>query len=232
MISDKIIAFKKSLPTKMNLTDAVEVMNPYGEGSAGLKATTAFYKKYFNDNNTRQIIFNNSPSRLGAGHTGIELTDTKNLEAYCSITFDGSSTYEISSVFFYHMIEEYGDVAKFYDHFYVGAISPICLTQMSAHHNVVNAVYYETPQLEKELTPYIEQWIPAQLEFNIDTEVAYILGASKNLDFITKLNDKHHWFKKLVSLEHPRYIQEYKQKELQTYIDKYLAVFKENAIKK
>ncbi|HCN12264.1 MAG TPA: DUF4918 domain-containing protein, partial [Chryseobacterium sp.] len=37
-----------------------------------------------------------------------------------------------------------------------------------------------------------------------------------------KINDKENFFEKMTVLEHPRYIQQYKSKEKQLYIDKYI----------
>ena len=61
------------------------------------------------------------------------------------------------------------------------------------------------------------------INLGLDTSEVYILG-KKNADFIQKLNREAKLFERLVVLEHPRYIQQYKSKEKQFYIDKYLRV--------
>ena len=55
----------------------------------------------------------------------------------------------------------------------------------------------------------------------LDTSEVFILG-KKNAEFIKKINDKENFFEKMTVLEHPRYIQQYKSKEKQLYIDKYI----------
>ena len=50
-------------------------------------------------------------------------------------------------------------------------------------------------------------------------------GGRDGKDFIKKLNDKAKLFDRLVPLEHPRFIQQYKSKEKQLYIDKYILAF-------
>ena len=45
---------------------------------------------------------------------------------------------------------------------------------------------------------------------------------NKNATFINKLNKKAKLFDKITVLEHPRFIQQYKSKEKQHYIDKYI----------
>jgi hypothetical protein len=48
-----------------------------------------------------------------------------------------------------------------------------------------------------------------------------VLG-KKNATFIKKINSEAHLFDKMTVLEHPRFIQQYKSKEMQLYIDKYI----------
>ena len=62
------------------------------------------------------------------------------------------------------------------------------------------------------------------ISLGLDTDEVFILG-KKNADFIKKLNKEAHLFDKMTVLEHPRYIQQYKSKEKQLYIDKYLMAF-------
>jgi len=42
--------------------------------------------------------------------------------------------------------------------------------------------------------------------------------------FIAKINKDAKLFEKLTVLEHPRYIQQYKSKDKELYIDKYLSI--------
>ena len=44
----------------------------------------------------------------------------------------------------------------------------------------------------------------------------------KNADFIDKINKEAKLFEQVKVLEHPRYIQQYKSKEKQLFIDKYI----------
>ena len=55
----------------------------------------------------------------------------------------------------------------------------------------------------------------------LDTSEVFVLG-KKNATFINKLNKEAQLFERLTVLEHPRYIQQYKSKEKQLYIDKYI----------
>ena len=52
----------------------------------------------------------------------------------------------------------------------------------------------------------------------------FVLG-KKNATFLQKLNKEATLFGEMVVLEHPRFIQQYKSKEKQLYIDKFLTSF-------
>jgi hypothetical protein len=62
------------------------------------------------------------------------------------------------------------------------------------------------------------------LAWPINREVVYCLGTGKNLAFLNELNKAHRWFQRVVPLEHPRYIMQYKSKQVDSYIAKYLEV--------
>lgn len=62
------------------------------------------------------------------------------------------------------------------------------------------------------------------ISLGLDTSEVFILG-KKNAKFIQKLNTEADLFDKMTVLEHPRYIQQYKSKEKQLYIDKYILSF-------
>jgi hypothetical protein len=53
-------------------------------------------------------------------------------------------------------------------------------------------------------------------------DIAFCLGSGKNYDYLSRLNDEFRFFGQLVALEHPRFIMQYKSKDKDDYIDKYL----------
>ena len=59
------------------------------------------------------------------------------------------------------------------------------------------------------------------IQMGLYTSEVFVLGV-KSAQFIHKLNKEAKLFGTLKVLEHPRYIQQYKFKEKQTYIDKYI----------
>ena len=59
------------------------------------------------------------------------------------------------------------------------------------------------------------------ISLGLDTSEVFVLG-KKNANFIQKINKEENLFDRITVLEHPRYIQQYKSKEKQLYIDKYI----------
>ena len=118
-LSDKIIAFNKELHYSGELPKGFRVLNPFVENPETMVVMETFYRKYYNDTNQRKFIIGINPSRHGAGVTGVPFTDTKRLESVCGIKMESARTHEVSSVFMYDMIEEYGGADHFYNHFYI-----------------------------------------------------------------------------------------------------------------
>ena len=65
------------------------------------------------------------------------------------------------------------------------------------------------------------QSLKDHISLGVDTSEVFILG-KKNASFLEKINKEEKFFDKMTVLEHPRYIQQYKSKEKEIYIDKYL----------
>lgn len=220
-IADRIIDFNKNLHYSGELPDDFRVLNPYLDNPETMKVMGEFYHKYYNDNNRRQFIIGINPSRHGAGVTGVPFTDTKRLESECGIVMKSAYTHEVSSVFIYEMINAYGGVVPFYNQFYINSPFPLAIIRRTKGNNWVNANYYDDKKLFELVKPFMIDSLKKHIELGLDTSKVFILG-KKNADFIRKLNKEEHLFDKFEVLEHPRYIQQYKLKEIQLYIDKYI----------
>ncbi len=220
-IGDKVIDFNKGLQYNGKLPVGFEVMNPFLDNPETLVVMNKFYHKFYNDTKTRKFIVGINPSRYGAGVTGVPFTDTKRLEQICGIPMHSAHTHEVSSVFMYDMIEAYGGAKKFYQSFYINSPFPLAIVRRSKDGAQLNANYYDDPKLFEAVKPFMIKKLKEQIAMGLDTSEVYILG-KKNADFIRKINQEAQLFGKLQVLEHPRYIQQYKSKEKQLYIDKYI----------
>jgi hypothetical protein len=61
------------------------------------------------------------------------------------------------------------------------------------------------------------------IAFGVHTDICFCLGNGKNEAFLRKLNEEQKFFKKIIGLEHHRFVMQYKSKTKQVYMDKYLA---------
>jgi hypothetical protein len=63
------------------------------------------------------------------------------------------------------------------------------------------------------------------LALGVNTEICFCFGTGKNEKFLRKINGENNFFEKILALEHPRFIIQYKNKEKDFYIAKYLKAF-------
>lgn len=177
-----------------------------------------FLNKYYSDCSKRILFLGINPGRYGAGITGINFTAPKQLREDCEIEnpFSGS---ELSAEFIYAMINAYGGTKKFYSKFFIGSVCPLGFVQ-----NGKNLNYYDNKELLKAIEPFIIDNISRLVSYNIDRSICICIGGEKNFKYLSRLNEQNHWFKKILCVPHPRFIMQYKRKQVQDYIKLYLDV--------
>lgn len=223
--ADKVVEFNRNLKYDGKLPNDFQVLNPYLDNPETMEVMQKFYQKYYNDFNRRKFIVGINPSRHGAGVTRVPFTDTKRLENICGIKMKFAHTHEISSVFVYDMIAEYGGADEFYKDIYINSPFPLAIVRKSKG-SWINANYYDDKELFNEVKDFMIDTLKKHISLDLDTSEVFILG-KKNAGFISKLNQEALLFEKMTVLEHPRYIQQYKSKEKQLYIDKYILALKQ-----
>ena len=224
-IGQRIIAFNKGLQYTGSLPEGFAVLNPYLDNPETLEVMTAFYNRFYHDEAPRKFIIGINPSRHGAGVTGVPFTDTKHLESDCGIRMQSARTHEVSSVFVYDMIAQYGGGEAFYKDYYINSPFPLAIVRQNAQGNWLNANYYDDSELFTLTREYMIETLKKHIALGLDTQKVYVLG-KKNATFLEKLNKEASLFEKMVVLEHPRYIEQYKSKEKQLYIDKFITLLK------
>ncbi|MCY4779204.1 SMUG2 DNA glycosylase family protein [Sphingobacterium sp. UT-1RO-CII-1] len=220
-LAKEIIEFNKKLAYNGALPNGFRVLNPYLENPETWKVMQEFYYKYYNDSKQRRFIIGINPSRHGAGVTGVPFTDTKRLASACGIFMKSAHTHEISSVYMYDMIEAYGGPDLFYAQFYINSPFPLAITREMTHGKLINANYYDDKVLFEMVKPFMISSLKEHIKLGLNTSEVFILG-KKNALFLDRINKQERLFGKMTVLEHPRYIQQYKSKEKDLYIDKYL----------
>lgn len=222
---EKVIHFNKDLRLDTALPDGIKAMHPFAENPEVLSIASSFYHKFYNDLNPRKLILGINPGRLGAGATGIPFTDTKRLSDICGIVSTSMITHEPSSVFIYELIEEFGGPCAFYNKFYISSVCPLGFIEQNQKGNWVNCNYYDYPELFLAVRDFIIDSLKQQVGFGVDRSVCYVLG-KKNARYLDAINREYRFFDSIVTFDHPRYIAQYKSKQIKTYIADFIARLK------
>jgi hypothetical protein len=225
--ADKVISFCRELEFKGILPSGVSIMNPFRDNPEVINVITKFYHKFYDDFMPRHLILGINPGRFGAGVTGIPFTDTKRLKEQCSISIQDIETFETSSVFVYDMINRYGGTVKFYSSFYINSVCPLGFTSIGKTGKEVNYNYYDNKKLTDAVHDFMIESINKQIGFGIEKDICFCFGAGKNFKYISELNKMYRFFDKIIPLEHPRFIMQYRSKQKEFYIEKYLEEFRE-----
>ncbi|MEO8853905.1 MAG: DUF4918 domain-containing protein, partial [Ginsengibacter sp.] len=107
----------------------------------------------------------------------------------------------------------------------INSICPLGFTILNSKGKEVNYNYYDNKELTDKVYDFIIENISKQIGFGVETDICFCFGTGKNEKFLRKINEEFGFFKKIVALEHPRFIMQYKSKFKQFYIDKYLEAF-------
>lgn len=216
----RLFEFYLTLEPPQALPNGVEWLYPQKD-PAVRTVLKSFLDKYYNDKVTRCLLLGINPGRYGAGVTGVNFTAPKQLTADLSIPHSFKMQSELSAEFIYQMISAYGGPAKFYRRFFISSVCPFGLIK-----NGKNINYYDDKELVTILEPFIVDAMNYLLKGNFDRERCFSIGGEKNFRYLTRLNEEHKWFHSIIPLPHPRFIMQYKRKQLSEYVDHYLEKLK------
>lgn len=219
-LADQLIRFYTTLQPPKSLPRGVKVLFPQQDREV-IEIVKVFFKKFYNDNRSRHLIFGINPGRFGAGTTGINFTAPRQLKEFCGIDHTFKIRSEISAEFIYEMIERYGGVKQFYRDYFITSISPLGYVK-----NGINMNYYDDKKLLEAAKPFIVDSMQQQISFGFKTDRCICVGGAKNFDFFSKLNEEYHFFKTIIPLPHPRFILQYRRKQKEEYIHQYLSALK------
>ena len=223
--ADRVMQFNRQLSFTGKLPEGIRIMNPFREDRQVLKLASAFYHKYYGDHDRRYLILGINPGRFGGGVTGVPFTDPKRLVEKCGIHFHGTPTHEPSSVFIYEMIDAFGGPEAFYRKFYIHSLCPLGFTSQKPGGREVNYNYYDSRELQDSVYDFIDDNMQKQIRLGVETDTVFCFGTGRNEKFLRALNEEKKYFGKIIALEHPRFIMQYRAKRKQEYIEKYLSAF-------
>lgn len=211
-----VLDFTKTLHPHLQLPPGFDLLFPY-DNAETLWVMTAFYEKYYTDNNPRVFIFGINPGRFGAGVTGVPFTDPIRLETECNIDNNFAKKPELSSVFVYQFIHAYGGLEAFYNKFYITSLSPLGFTK-----NGININYYDDKKLQAAIEPFIINSILTQQQFGCSRKVALCMGQGQNAAYFQKINEKYGFFEQIIPLPHPRWVMQYRRKRVEEFVEMYV----------
>lgn len=213
--AERAISYYCNLSKPTNLPPGIDVLNPYRTAEVQ-HIVQAFFGKYFADNQSRIFVLGINPGRFGAGVTGISFTTPQNLDRYCDIPNSLPPTPELSSQFVYQVVEAFGGATAFYSRFFLTSLFPLALVKAGKNYN-----FYDDRATTEALWPAITEAVRTQLDFGADRRVAVCLGR-KNEVFLRRLNEQEGFFERIVTLDHPRYILQYKSRSADAYVEQYI----------
>lgn len=217
-----LFSFYKDLKPPQKLPNDIEWLYPQKDEEV-IQIVRQFLNKYYNDDFPRKILLGINPGRFGAGVTGVNFTAPKQLTEDCRIDHGFKKQSELSAEFIYEMIHAFGGPERFYSQFFIGSVCPLGFVK---HGKNIN--YYDDKELLKVVEPFIIKNIQRVMKFTVDTKVGFAIGGEKNFKYLNQLNDRFHWFEKLIPLPHPRFIMQYKRKQKQEFIQQYLQLINNN----
>ena len=216
--ADQLLHFLSTFPLPAALPAGVVAESPFREPTVH-ELLRRFAQKYYADDVPRVAVLGINPGRLGMGRTGVAFTDPSALAEHCGIAHDlPRQRSEISTQFIYRVVAALGGPTAFYQHFYLGSLYPLVLLREGLNHN-----YYDSPALIKALWPALRDSLRWQVqELGLRPDVAVSLGR-RNGTFFQRLNDELGLFGKIIVLDHPRYLMQYRRRELDANVARYVA---------
>ncbi|MFB6717042.1 uracil-DNA glycosylase family protein [Streptomyces sp. NPDC056237] len=229
-VADRILQFNEGLAnTTLELPPGFRVVNPFSgpQKERVREVTTAFYHRYYADDRPRRLVLGSSPARRGTAVTGVPFEDAKLLESDTGVDVaDGYAVSRPSAGFLHDVIARYGGREKFYADFVMSFVCPLGLVRANPQGREVNCNYYESKKLMDSLRAFLVDALERQLEFGTDTSVCYCIGSGENFKFLSAINDSQGYFKKIVPLEHPRFITQYNSGRKEEFAEKYLSALR------
>lgn len=216
----RILQYHQTLSPSIQLPKGIELLDSY-EGEETVQVMEAFYRKYYSDEHTRVLLLGINPGRFGAGVTGIPFTDPIRLEEECGIKNSFDKKREISSIFIYTLIHKWGSIRDFYGRFLISSLCPAGFLKDGKNYN-----YYDDNQLAKAVEPLVKSNIEMLLAFGGDLKRCYCLGKGKNAAYFKKINERYGFFDEIIELPHPRWVMQYRLKEMDHHVEAYISALK------
>ncbi|AIZ64060.1 hypothetical protein PK28_10765 [Hymenobacter sp. DG25B] len=216
--ADRLLSFLTGFPLPAALPAGVSAESPYQQ-PAVQPLLTAFARQYYASPAPRIALLGINPGRFGSGRTGVAFTDPVALADNCGIANPLPRQRELSSQFIYQVVAAMGGPARFYQDFYLGSLYPLVLLREERNYN-----YYDAPALTAALADDLRLSLHQQVhEVGLRRTVVVCLGR-RNAKYLQQLNQELRLFEHIEVLDHPRYLMQYKRRELPQHVARYVEV--------
>lgn len=126
---------------------------------------------------------------------------------FCGIENNLGNKRELSSEFIYKVIDAFGGTDKFYRQFFLLPLVRWALWKEP------KTIIIMTIKLQEAATPFIRKTWKQQTALGAKNNRAICIGSGKNMKMLETLNADFPYFEKIISLEHPRFIMQYREKK-------------------
>jgi hypothetical protein len=219
---NRLYDFYTALRLEAPLPSGIQAMNPY-LNPATQACVRAFCDKYFADNNERVSVWGINPGRFGGGLTGLSFTDPVILREVCGIANPLGTKRELSAEYVWSVIADYGGAERFFGDFFLTALCPLGFVQQKEK-GEVNYNFYDDPALFQAVKPFMVSAMQQQIAMGLRRDVAVCFGTGKLQRAFEAINAEYGFFGRILPLEHPRFIMQYRRKEIAQYRQKYMDV--------
>ncbi|MBM7174053.1 DUF4918 family protein, partial [Streptomyces sp. G44] len=126
--------------TTLDMPPGFTVINPFNgpQKESVREVTTAFYRRYYDDDKPRRLVLGSSPARRGTAVTGVPFEDAEQLQSETGVEVDGYAVSRPSAGFLHDVIRRYGGRDKFYADFVMSFVCPLGLAKKSPAGQEVN----------------------------------------------------------------------------------------------
>ena len=216
---NRLYDFYTALRLETTLPSGIQAMNPY-LNTATQECVRAFCATYYADNRERVSVWGINPGRFGGGLTGLSFTDPVILREVCGIANPLGTKRELSAEYVWSVIADYGGAERFFGDFFLTALCPLGFVQQRGK-GEVNYNFYDDPALFQAVKPFMVSAMQQQIAMGLRREVAICFGTGKLQRAFEAINAEYGFFGRIVPLEHPRFIMQYRRKQLEDYRRKY-----------
>ena len=76
--------------------------------------------------------------------------------------------------------------------------------------------------MKQNIVEFVFQCLTKQIKIGLQIKKVICLGEGSNFKFLNELNKKYKFFEEIIPLPHPRFIMQYRRKQIDDYLENYL----------